>query len=165
MAVRALVVMGPSGCGKTTLGRALADRLGWRLVEGDDLHPQANKAKMEAGEALTDSDRAPWLEAVAAELRQADSGIVLTCSALKRNYRAKLIAARGDLLFILPDLSPEVLHKRLEERQGHYMPASLLRSQLATLERPEPEERALLVDGTALPEAQVVAVLGQLSQF
>ena len=157
--------MGPSGCGKTTLGRALAERLGWRFAEGDDLHPPANRAKMAAGEPLTDADRAPWLDAVAETLRQAEDGIVLTCSALKYAYRMRLRSARGDLVFVLPDLPPDALHRRLTRREDHYMPASLLKSQLATLERLIADERAVVVDGQAATEAQVQEVVEALGSF
>ena len=165
MATLALVVMGPSGCGKSTLGAALAERLGWRFAEGDELHPPENTAKMAAGQPLTDADRAPWLAAVARVLAEAEGGIVITCSALKREYRDRLRAARPDAVFVLPDLPPELLHQRLSGRGEHFMPASLLGSQLAMIERPDSGERAVVVDGRALTERQVAMVLESLTQF
>jgi gluconokinase len=160
---RAIVVMGVAGAGKSTLGRALAAALGVSFVEGDTLHPPANVAKMAAGIPLDDADRRPFLEAVGSELaRGRERGVVATCSALKRRYRDTLRAYAADALFVLPELSREALAERLATRRGHYMPASLLDSQLAILERPSEDERALVVDGTAPTERQVTAVLAAL---
>jgi len=151
-----IVVMGPSGCGKTTLARALALALNWRYVEGDELHPEANVAKMAAGRPLDDADRAPWLirvgEALAA---QPERGVVAACSALKRKYRDVLRQAAGPVFFVLPVLPREVLAERLSHRRGHYMPASLLQSQLADLEPPAADEDGMTVDGAASVLAQI----------
>jgi gluconokinase len=136
-----VVVMGVAGAGKTTVGQQLAADLGWRFVEGDDFHPAANVAKMARGQPLTDGDRVPWLHALRREMvRSRDRGesLVVACSALKASYRAML---RGDdgaaVQFVYLKVDPVVLQRRLQQRQGHFMPASLLASQLATLEEPE----------------------------
>jgi gluconokinase len=159
----AIVIMGVSGCGKSTLGAALAAALGWRFVEGDELHPPANVAKMTAGVPLTDADRVPFLErvadAVAAYRRE---GVVASCSALKRSYRDALRARAGNLTFVLPLLDRDTLLARLSGRAEHFMPASLLESQLATLELPDPEEGAILVDGIASTQRQVDDVLAAI---
>lgn len=160
---RAVIVMGVSGAGKTTLGRALAGRLGYRFIEGDELHPPANVAKMAAGTPLDDADRWPWLRACAAELRAAANagGGVLSCSALKRRYRDLLRTEVGEpLLFVLPVLPAEELRRRLGERRGHYMPPSLLDSQLAALEPPGSDEPAVTSDAMLPVEDQIAALLG-----
>jgi carbohydrate kinase (thermoresistant glucokinase family) len=141
-----VVVMGVSGCGKSTVGRALAELLGWRFLEGDQLHPPANVARMAAGIPLTDEDREGWLERIGIELAQAAAlrlGMVASCSALKRSYRDLLRAAEPGLRFVHLHGPRELLAERLAARTRHYMPASLLQSQLATLEPPGEEEGAL----------------------
>jgi len=145
-----VVVMGVSASGKSTLGAALARRLGWAFQEGDDLHPAANVAKMAAGQPLDDADRAPWLDRVAdwiAQRSAAGEGGVITCSALKRAYRDRLRLARSDLAFVLPDPPEALLRERIAGRRGHFMPPSLLDSQLRTLQRPAADERALAITG------------------
>lgn len=139
-----VVVMGVSGCGKTTVGLALAERLGARFVEGDRLHPEVNVAKMRAGIPLADADRWPWLDAVAAAL--ADGGpVVASCSALKHSYRDRLRARSGVLLHFLHLAgNREALAQRMADRPGHYMPVSLLDSQLAALEPPSADEALTL---------------------
>jgi gluconokinase len=147
--------MGPSGAGKTTVGRALAASLGWPYVEGDDFHPATNVAKMAAGIPLDDADRAPWLAA----LEQFVAGIlaeggraVLACSALKHRYRSAMVPANappGAVRFVYLAVPPAVLRERLEHREGHYMPPSLLPSQLAALE--PPTTSGFAVDGTLSP--------------
>jgi gluconokinase len=132
-----VVVMGVSGSGKTTLARGIAEHLHWRFQEGDDLHPRANVEKMARGEPLTDEDRWPWLDAVGHwidEREGAGESAVLTCSALRRAYRDRLRGGRSGVVFCHVTASADVLRERLEKRRGHYMPASLLPSQLATLE-------------------------------
>lgn len=142
-----LVVMGVSGCGKSTVAGIVAGRLGWDLAEGDDLHPAANVAKMAAGIALTDEDRWPWLDLVAAWIREhtaAGRPGVITCSALRRSYRDRL---RGDdVIFVHLSGTKETINRRLAARTDHFMPSALLDSQLATLEPLEPDERALVVE-------------------
>jgi len=142
-----IVVMGPSGNGKSALGAVLAARLGLPFIEGDDCHPPANLAKMARGQALTDEDRAPFLDAVAAALARHPGGAVAACSALKRAYRAYLRAAVPGVVFILPRVSPQVLRARMTSRPGHFMPPSLLASQIATLEPPMADETAIVLDG------------------
>jgi gluconokinase len=141
-----VVVMGVSGCGKSTVGEALAARLRWRYLEGDQLHPPENVARMAAGTPLTDADRAGWLAKIAAELSAAAArgeGLVVTCSALKRSYRDVLRAGDPALRFVFLHGPRELLEARLRERRGHYMPPSLLQSQLQTLEPPGDDEGAL----------------------
>lgn len=155
--------MGVSGSGKSTLASALASRLGCPLIEGDDYHSTANVAKMHAGHALDDSDRWPWLDRLGAAIgaASAETGIaVAACSALKRSYRERLQAASDvPLAFALLDTRPDELARRLETRTGHYMPASLLGSQLATLERPGGGERALILDAARTPDVLCAQVL------
>src|SRR5262245_8503336 len=128
------VMMGVSGSGKTTIARSVAQRLGWRLVEGDDFHPPANVAKMRAGTPLTDEDRWPWLRAIAAEIdavRARGEPAVVACSALKRAYRDILIGARPDVVLVYLQGSKPLIAERLAARKGHFMPATLLDSQFA----------------------------------
>lgn len=127
-----IVVMGPSGSGKSLVGAALAARLGVRFVDGDDLHPRANVAKMASGVPLTDDDRAPWLDAVALVLRR-DAPIVVACSALRRSYRDRIRAVCADVWFAELVVETTRLHDRMS-RRDHFMPPALLDSQLATLE-------------------------------
>lgn len=160
---RVLVVMGVSGVGKTTVGQRLAARLGWDFGEGDAMHPPANVAKMAAGEPLTDADRAPWLARVAGWIDDhlgADRSGVVTCSALRRAYRDEL--RRPGVVFVFLDGSRARIAGQMQHREGHFMPGSLLDSQLAALEPPEPDEPAIrvLVDGS--PDAVVDAVLAAL---
>ena len=154
------VVMGVSGSGKSTIGKALATRLGVRFEDADALHPASNVAKMAAGIALTDDDRMPWLALVGAELSAASDGLVIACSALKRAYREAILAAAPATRFILLDGSRELLETRLRHRHGHFMPASLLDSQLATLEPLAPEEPGVRVSlEEHLTVASIVAAL------
>lgn len=159
------VIMGVAGCGKSTLGRALAERLGKPFIEGDDLHPEANVAKMSAGIPLTDEDRQPFLSAVAKAIREAGSaGAVVSCSALKRAYRTKITEEAGTTVcFVLPTLSKEQLSDRLASRKGHFMPASMLESQLAAFERPQADELSIIVAGTLTPSSQADEVLRRIS--
>ena len=152
----AAIVMGVASCGKTTVGEALAAGLGLPFVEGDRLHPPENVAKMSAGTPLNDDDRWPWLDRVGAALAGA-TGVIGSCSALKRSYRQRLIRAAGrPIAFVFLDGSRELLAQRIAARKGHFMPASLLDSQLATLERPGPDEWAIAID-IALAPADIVA--------
>jgi len=155
---RPVVVMGVSGSGKTTVGAALADALGLRFVDGDALHPAANVAKMAAGIPLDDADRAPWLDAIGAVL--ADGPVVVACSALKRAYRDRLRDVAPELQLVFLDGSPALLASRMAARPGHFMPTSLLDSQLATLERPDPDEHALTAD-IAAPAEEIVTDLAE----
>lgn len=147
-----LVVMGVSGSGKTTVGEALAVKLGVPFQDADSLHPASNVAKMVSGHALTDDDRIPWLALVGAELSAArGSGLVMACSALKRSYRAAILAVASDVHFIYLAGSRELLNSRVQHRQGHFMPASLLESQLATLESLDIDEPGITVSLDAFP--------------
>lgn len=156
-----LVVMGVSGCGKTTVGRALAARFGVPFLEGDERHPRENIARMAQGIPLTDADRKPWLEALGAELagHRDGAGAVLTCSALKKSYRDLLRAAAGPALrFLHLTGSRAVLLDRMAHRSGHFMPATLLDSQLATLEPTDGEADVLALDCDT-PLAEIEAAL------
>lgn len=157
-----VVVMGVSGSGKTTLGRALAEGLAAPFQEGDDLHPPGNVARMAAGVPLTDADRAPWLDRVAAWLGGGEGWRVATCSALKRSYRDRLRVEAPGLRFVWVDVPRGELARRITHRTGHYMPVTLLDSQIATLEPPAADERALRLDGFAAPEASLAAALDWL---
>jgi carbohydrate kinase (thermoresistant glucokinase family) len=146
--------MGVSGSGKTTVGAALAVALGVPFVDGDSLHPPANVAKMAAGRPLDDADRAPWLDAVAEVLGAGP--VVVACSALRRRYRDRLREAAPDLELVWLDGERQLLQQRLADRRHEYMPATLLDSQLAALERPDPDENALRLD-VARPVDELVA--------
>jgi gluconokinase len=143
------VVMGITGSGKSTIGVALAHTLGVDFVEGDEYHPFENVRRMASGIPLTDDERAGWLRALATRIREAKetgAGLVLTCSALKRSYRDVLRAAAPELRFVFLKGPRALIAERLAERRGHFMPASLLESQLATLEEPASDEHALTCD-------------------
>ncbi len=158
-----IVVMGVSGCGKSTVAQALAQRLGLPFIEGDDLHPPANVAAMSAGTPLTDEDRRGWLQTVAAALAQAEAtGAVVACSALRRSYRDLLRASAPGLRLVHLTGPQSVLAQRLLHRAGHYMPASLLQSQVDTLEPPDADEGALTQHIGQAPERIVEALCQQL---
>jgi carbohydrate kinase (thermoresistant glucokinase family) len=146
----AVVVMGVASCGKTTLGEALAARLNVPFVEGDKLHSAENVAKMSKGIPLTDEDRWPWLSRVG-ETLAGSTGAIVSCSALKRIYRDRITEIAGrPVAFLLLHGDKALLQKRIANRKGHFMPASLLESQLATLEVPGVGENAVIID-IALP--------------
>lgn len=147
----AVVVMGVAGCGKSTVAGLLASRLGWSLGEADDLHPPANVAAMSAGNPLTDTDRAPWLEIVRDWIDAQPGDSVLTCSALRRRYRDVLRSSSARVRFVHLDGSRERLAQRLTGRTNHFMPPALLVSQLATLEALEPDEDGVVVGIDAPP--------------
>jgi gluconokinase len=155
-----VVVMGVSGVGKTTVGTALARELGWRLIDADDYHPPANVAKMAAGIALDDADRWPWLEALNRVLRK-EKNAVLACSALKEAYRSRITEGLARFEIVYLQGSFKLIAARLAKRPHHYMPASLLRSQFATL---EPPAKAIGIDVAAAPSACVAAILAQLGR-
>jgi gluconokinase len=162
-----IVVMGVSGCGKSTVGRQLAQGLGLRFIEGDDLHPPRNVALMAAGTPLTDADRHDWLQTIATLLSDAAArgqGAVVSCSALKRRYRDQLRQGAPDLAFVHLHGPASLLASRLQSRAGHYMPATLLQSQLDTLEPPQADEAALNFDITQPAEAIVAALLSRLAR-
>ena len=144
----ALVVMGVSSSGKSSIGKALADRLGWRFADGDDFHPKANVEKQRAGQALTDEDRWPWLQSIADEIDRATAEggrLVVACSALKHVYRDILIHGRRDIRIVYLDGSRELIGERMAARKNHFMPPSLLDSQFKTLEVPGVDERPITV--------------------
>jgi carbohydrate kinase (thermoresistant glucokinase family) len=150
-----LVVMGVSGSGKSTVGVALAAALDVPFVDADELHPLANIEKMAAGHPLTDEDRWPWLARVGEALAAAPSGLVVACSALKRGYRKAILAKAPGTRFVELTGSPELLAERLGHREGHFMPATLLDSQLRTLEPLASDEPGVRV-GIAPPVSQIV---------
>lgn len=146
--------MGPSGSGKSTVGVQLAAALGLRFVDADDLHPAANVAKMAAGMPLDDEDRMPWLDLVAATLRETPEGVVVACSALARRYRDRIRVGATDAVFVELRVPQTELARRMDARE-HFMPPSLLASQLQTLEHLEPDEPGIVVAGD-LPLSDVV---------
>jgi gluconokinase len=151
-----IVVMGVAGCGKSTVGKALAEHLQVPYGEADDFHPPANVAKMRAGEALTDADRAPWLATIAEWIGTAgEQGRVVSCSALKRAYREVLRAPDPRTFFVHLVLTPETATARVSGRSGHFMPSTLVASQFAILEPLGPDENGIGVDAT-LPIDQIV---------
>jgi len=151
-----IVVMGVSGCGKSTVGAALAERLGVHFIDGDALHPLSNIEKMSRGVALGDTDRLPWLADVGRTLRDHQStGLVLACSALKRSHRDVIRWEAPKVTFIHAHGDPSVLSERLAGREGHFMPATLLASQLATLEHLDEAERGFVID-IRLPVLELV---------
>lgn len=166
--IRAIIVMGVAGSGKTTLASLLAEKLDCPFLEGDEHHSAANVAKMRGGEPLTDEDRWPWLDALGAAVAgsiAAKGFAVASCSALRRVYRDRLRAAIGPgVLFVLLEADATELTRRLSERAGHYMPASLLGSQLATLERPQADEDALDLRTDRAPALLAEQVLNQLAE-
>jgi gluconokinase len=163
---RAVVVMGVCGAGKTEIGRRLAEALRWTFLDADDFHPPANVEKMRSGTPLVDADRWPWLDALAAALDEAVAGrgnAVLACSALARRYRDRLGLPHPLVRLVHLDDASGVIRERMAKRAGHFMPPALLDSQLATLERPTTDERPIVVDVAAEPEAIVGSILARLA--
>ena len=160
------VVMGVSGSGKSLIGAALARALGIEFVEGDEYHPPENVERMSRGIPLTDDDREGWLRALAMRIREAKdtgTGLVMTCSALKRSYRDVLRAEAGELRFVFLRGPRALIAERLAGRRGHFMPASLLDSQFATLEEPSPDEEAWVCDIRESPDDLVAALVARVS--
>ena len=157
-----VVVMGVSGAGKSTIGGLLAQRLGWAFLDGDTLHADASRLKLAAGEALDDADRAPWLAAIGAwiDARQAQGEpAVVACSALKRAYRDGLRAGRDRIVFLHLVAPASLIAARLRERVGHWLPGSILDSQLASCEPLAADEPGVVVPAAACPEATVDAAI------
>jgi gluconokinase len=163
---RVLVIMGVSGSGKTTVGALLAGRLGWHFAEADDFHPAANIAKMRNAIPLEDADRLPWLHAIAAQIdrwRAEGTNGVVTSSALKRRYRDIIIGDRPEVRLVYLKGDHDVIAHRIAARHGHFMPASLLDSQFATLEEPGPEERPIVVSIGNPPSVLVDEIIAALN--
>jgi gluconokinase len=162
-----VIVMGVSGSGKSYLANKLVQATGWAFAEGDDYHSQANKARMHAGIPLTDAERIPWLDALHGVLEgwhNSSINGILTCSALKASYRTRLTGDLPEARFIWLDPPRSVLADRMEHRTGHYMPPSLLDSQIATLEPPIDAPHTLRLDGTNPADKEVQQILAWLKQ-
>jgi gluconokinase len=162
-----VVVMGVSGSGKSTVAAGLVDRLGWEFAEGDDFHPPENVEKMRAGHPLDDDDRWPWLRRLGAwigEHEQTGRSVVVTCSALKRSYRDLLREGHPSVWFAHVTADRELIRDRMENRAGHYMPASLLDSQLETLEPLQDDEPGARISGAGSADAVVTELLSVLSR-
>jgi gluconokinase len=157
-----VILAGVSGSGKTTVGRLLADRMGWPFADGDSFHPAANVAKMAAGIPLTDDDRWPWLAAIEAwmdaRIAAGGSGVV-ACSALKRRYRDVLREGRPEVRLVFLDVGRDEDLARLRARSGHFFPAALMDSQFADLEPPAPAEGALVLAARETPDELVSAII------
>jgi len=162
----AIVVMGVSGAGKSTIAAMLALRLGWTYEDADWFHPPHNVEKMHAGEPLTDEDRLPWLQGIAAWIeatrRQGGHGVI-ACSALKRAYRRILVGNRSDVRIVFLKGERELIARRITLRHGHFMPAALLDSQFAALEEPVPEEHPITVSIDAQQQKIVDAIVAKLA--
>lgn len=162
---RIVVLAGVSGSGKSTVGAVLAAQLGWAFTDGDALHPAANIAKMATGAPLTDADRRPWLQAISDQMDdylRAAQPAVIACSALKRGYRALLLARHPDARIVLLYPGRDALVARLQGRHGHFFPAALLDSQLAALELPQPGDGTLLLQATSGPDQLVRDIISDL---
>lgn len=149
-----IVLIGVTGSGKSTVGRLLAQQLGWKFYEGDDLHPAVNLQKMRRGLPLTDEDRKPWLKAIQNAIRAAienRENVVVACSALKESYR-NMLQVEGEVIFIYLRANSPLIHQRLKKRTGHFMNPVLIQSQFDTLEEPK---QAVQIDA-ALPAAEIV---------
>ena len=160
-----LVIMGVSGSGKTTISTLLSEHLGWIAAEADGFHPAANIAKMSSGTPLTDDDRWPWLDSIRNWMdTQAENGrsTIVTCSALKRVYRDVLVTAAGQVHFVHLNGSADVLRERMKTRSGHFMPPSLLPSQINTLEPLTEDEPGIVVDILHSPAELADEILNRL---
>ena len=162
-----VVVMGVSGCGKSTIASMLAHRLNWIYEDGDWFHPQSNVRKMHAGEPLTDEDRWPWLHGIAAWIdatRRVGNHGTVACSALKRAYRDILVGERTDVRIVYLKGEQDLIARRLAARDGHFMPPSLLDSQFAALEEPQPDEHPIVVSIVPHPREIVEEIVKRLGE-
>jgi carbohydrate kinase (thermoresistant glucokinase family) len=160
--------MGVSGSGKSTIAAMLAHRMHWIYEDGDWFHPRSNVEKMHRGIALTDEDRWPWLEAIAAWIdatHEAGNHGVVACSALKRAYRNILVGDRPDVRLVYLKGGHELIARRLAARDGHFMPPSLLESQFAALEEPQPDEHAIVVSISPHPREIVETIVNELESL
>ncbi|NLS14457.1 gluconokinase [Vibrio sp. SM6] len=166
MAGSSVIVMGVCASGKTTIGEMLAEKLGRKFIDGDNLHPRANIQKMASGQPLNDDDRTPWLERIrdaAYSLESKSEHGIIVCSALKKIYRDQIREGNENVSFLFLDGSKELIMERMRARQGHFMKENMVNSQFDTLERPEGEPRTLFVDIDATID-EVVANAAQLIQ-
>jgi gluconokinase len=165
IATSVVVIMGVSSSGKTTIAKALAGKLGWHFEDGDDLHPRENVEKMKSGTSLSDADRWPWLERIAARIdgwrARSEAGVV-TCSALKRVYRDVIVGDRPDVALVYLKGSPDLIRARMAARKGHFMPLGLLDNQFTVLQEPAADERPVVVDIAASPDQIVAEIVRQL---
>ena len=164
---RVAIIMGVSGSGKTTVAKRAAEELGWMYQEGDALHPAANVAKMAAGTPLTDEDRAPWLSVIAGWIEarlEADESGIITCSALKRRYREQIGNGKPGVVIVYLHGDRATLEAHVQGRHHEYMPATLLDSQLATLEEPAPDEHVITVEVGGTPDEAVADVVRRLRE-
>jgi gluconokinase len=160
-----ILLMGVSGCGKTTTGQRLSRVLGWDFRDADSFHPAANVEKMSRGVPLTDEDRWPWLAAIAAWIdeRRADGNAIVSCSALKKSYRDRLLIGRPDVQLVFLKGSHSLIADRMNRRKGHFMPPALLDSQFATLEEPMADEAPLVLEITMPPPRIVERIVKAVS--
>jgi gluconokinase len=159
-----IIIFGVSGAGKTTVGKLLARQLGWRFIEADDFHPEANVEKMRSGHPLTDEDRWPWLERLQQQIEQllsARENAVLACSALKRAYRDRL-HVNDEVKFVFLRGNYALIEKELRSRHGHFMDANLLQSQFDDLEEPQPDENVLTIELGGTPKEIVEEIEAKL---
>ena len=160
------ITMGVCGSGKTSVGQIVASRMGWTFIEGDELHPAANREKMASGQPLADDDRWPWLDSIAEKMRaidQAGGSAVVACSALRQNYRDRLRLSGARIIFLHLTGDPGLIRQRMENRRDHFMPPGLLDSQLETLESPRPDEPLFEIDVAGSAEDIAEAVVRSLS--
>ncbi|CAD5231038.1 unnamed protein product [Bursaphelenchus xylophilus] len=158
-----IIIGGVAGCGKSTVGRLLADKLGYTFVDGDDYHSQENKAKMGQGIGLNDEDRAPWLQKLS-EIASTSPRTVLGCSCLKKKYRDLFTASNPDLAIVILEVTTEHLVSRMAKRTGHYAKPNLLESQFRDFETPKDERNVFIVDGMETPEKIVGKIVKVVSK-